>query len=379
MLPFEELDAIAKKVASAADPINEAAITTPLKRLVEAADQVGLSFSGSWLGYHSRVYYAGLAPRPPGANFSQEWGLKDLSFTRLGSVGDWQEFDPESVKQIIRSQAGDPDLESARDAAKNASEIFEQEKANTLSILETELSDNPDTFLAKLKERIEGLEPLSTIDVAQIWSPKGQIMTRDTLALGQGTQIPPHIEISAEVQSIRHSFGICKTLAAECTKAASHLERKSRKAVRTARIGTNVFIGHGRSSSWRELKDFIQDRLSLPFDEFNRVPVAGVTNIARLSEMLDAAAIAFLVMTAEDEMVDGEMQARMNVVHEAGLFQGRLGFTKAIVLLEDGCNEFSNIQGLGQIRFPKDNISASFEEIRRVLEREEVIPSHKFS
>jgi predicted nucleotide-binding protein len=63
----------------------------------------------------------------------------------------------------------------------------------------------------------------------------------------------------------------------------------------------------------------------------------------------------------------------MNVVHEAGLFQGRLGFTKAIVLLEEGCEEFSNIEGLGQIHFPKDNIKAAFEEIRRVLEREGLI------
>ena len=63
----------------------------------------------------------------------------------------------------------------------------------------------------------------------------------------------------------------------------------------------------------------------------------------------------------------------MNVVHEAGLFQERLGFTKAIVLLEEGCEEFSNIQGLGQIRFPKGNIAAAFEEIRRVLEREDLL------
>jgi predicted nucleotide-binding protein len=63
----------------------------------------------------------------------------------------------------------------------------------------------------------------------------------------------------------------------------------------------------------------------------------------------------------------------MNVVHEAGLFQGKLGFTKAIILLEDGCEEFSNIQGLGQIRFPKSNIAAAYEEIRRVLEREGIL------
>lgn len=156
-------------------------------------------------------------------------------------------------------------------------------------------------------------------------------------------------------------------------KAASHLERVAHRQAADERLGTNVFIGHGRSEAWRELKDFVQDRLGLPWDEFNRVPVAGVTNIARLSEMLDAAAIALIIMTAEDERADGLAQARMNVIHEAGLFQGRLGFTKAIVLLEEGCEEFSNIQGLGQIRFPSGKISAVFEEVREVLEREGVL------
>ena len=135
-------------------------------------------------------------------------------------------------------------------------------------------------------------------------------------------------------------------------------------------MGTNVFIGHGRSFAWKDLKDFIQDRLRLPWDEFNRVPVAGITNIERLSQMLNNAAIAFLVMTAEDEHSDGTTHARENVVHEAGLFQGKLGFSKAIILLEESCEEFSNIQGLGQIRFPKGNIKAAFEEVREVIERE---------
>jgi predicted nucleotide-binding protein len=98
-----------------------------------------------------------------------------------------------------------------------------------------------------------------------------------------------------------------------------------------------------------------------------------MTNIARLSEMLDSAAIAFLVLTAEDERSDGKVQARMNVIHEVGLFQGRLGFTRAIVLLEERCEEFSNIQGLGQIRFPSGNIAAAFEQVREVMERERIV------
>jgi hypothetical protein len=41
--------------------------------------------------------------------------------------------------------------------------------------------------------------------------------------------------------------------------------------------------------------------------------------------------------------------------------------------LEEGCEEFSNVQGLGQIRFPKGKIEAKFEDIRQVLERENLI------
>jgi predicted nucleotide-binding protein len=57
--------------------------------------------------------------------------------------------------------------------------------------------------------------------------------------------------------------------------------------------------------------------------------------------MLDEGAFALLVLTAESERTDGVVLARQNVVHEAGLFQGRLGWRKAIVLREDGCEENS--------------------------------------
>ncbi len=87
---------------------------------------------------------------------------------------------------------------------------------------------------------------------------------------------------------------------------------------------------------------------------------------------MDRCGFAFLVLSAEDIHSDGSVHARENVIHEAGLFQGRLGWRKAIVLLEAECEEFSNIVGLGQIRFPKKNISACFEDVRRVLEREGV-------
>jgi predicted nucleotide-binding protein len=139
------------------------------------------------------------------------------------------------------------------------------------------------------------------------------------------------------------------------------------------RTGKRIFIGHGRSEVWRDLKDFLAERLKLDWDEFNREPAAGYSTAERLKVLLEDAGFAFLVFTAEDEREDGTVHARENVVHEAGLFQGRLGFNRAIILMEEGCAEFSNIHGLTQIRFPRGNIMAASEEIRRVLERESIL------
>lgn len=151
------------------------------------------------------------------------------------------------------------------------------------------------------------------------------------------------------------------------------LERSGSRVFLNKAVGNRIFIGHGRSSMWRELKDFLNDRLGLPWDEFNREAVAGIATFERISEMLDTASFAFLIMTAEDQHYDSSAHARQNVVHEVGLFQGRLGARKAIILLEEGCSEFSNIVGLSQIRFPNGHISAVFEEVRRVLQREGLI------
>jgi predicted nucleotide-binding protein len=60
-----------------------------------------------------------------------------------------------------------------------------------------------------------------------------------------------------------------------------------------------VFIGHGRSPVWRDLKDLISERLGLQYVEFNSISAAGIATKERLEEMLGKSAFAFLVMTGE--------------------------------------------------------------------------------
>lgn len=138
--------------------------------------------------------------------------------------------------------------------------------------------------------------------------------------------------------------------------------------------GKKIFIGHGRSQQWEVLREHL-NRHNLPWVEFNKDSVAGYSTNERLWEMVDQSAFAFLIMTAEDERGDGQLHARENVIHEIGVFQAKLGLRKAITLIEDGCHEFSNIHGLSQIRFRRNDISSAFEEIDAVLRREKMLPT----
>jgi len=86
--------------------------------------------------------------------------------------------------------------------------------------------------------------------------------------------------------------------------------------------------------------------------------------------MLEESSVALLVMTGEDKTKIGTFRARQNVVHEAGLFQGKLGFSRAVILREDGTEAFSNLDGLQEIRFPKGKIKETFGDVLAFLDSE---------
>lgn len=365
---IDDLGSTAAAMRNAASNGTDDEVEQPLSRLEDAAAQAGKAWSGSSLGYHACVYYRDFEAPPPGAHFSSEWGFHGML---QGTTGDWEEYQPDDVINVIRGWAENPDLADIEAKSEDARKNFVEQQANYVSAVSAALSGHEDEFLRRLMEEGEKANVFTKQQAERAQLPTGGTMTRDSLAATQGQRVAPHQQVLAQVASLRSPFIACDELAAYADRAAAHIERLDVAASTPQRSqGDKVFIGHGRSALWREFKDFLQERLGLPWDEFNREPVAGTANVARLGQMLDDSGIAFLILTAEDEHSDGSVTARQNVVHEAGLFQGRLGFARAIVLLEEDCQEFSNIEGLGQIRFPAGNIAAAFEEARRVLERE---------
>jgi predicted nucleotide-binding protein len=347
-----------------------------LDALEYAANAVAKSWSGSWLGYHSKIYYAGFQSPSSHAVFSREWGIPPKGpddFLGLGSLGDWIEYDFDDVVAEINKRAGNQRPDWCRAEGKKAQETFEEAQQSVLSLIHASSNLLHDRFIKDLMTKIESIEILTERYFIERQRPSGRLISRDTIAINEGSVTPPHIVVLSQVHAARAPFHACTNLRKLILSLAKHVQNLDLIPIQENRIGNKIFIGHGHSPLWREFKDFLSEKLNLAWDEFNRVPVAGVPNTIRLAQMLNQACMAFLIMTAEDEDVNGNLRARMNVVHEAGLFQGRLGFERAIILLEDGCEGFSNIEGLGQIRFPKGNIAAIFEEVRQVLQREGLI------
>ncbi|HEX9510677.1 MAG TPA: nucleotide-binding protein [Puia sp.] len=149
-------------------------------------------------------------------------------------------------------------------------------------------------------------------------------------------------------------------------------EKRADSIVKKADIPKDklIFIGHGRSRQWRDLKDHLTDQHHYKIEAYETGIRTGQSILTILDEMASKSSLAILIMTGEDRDEDGVLKARPNVIHETGLFHGRLGFNKTIILLEEGTEEFSNISGIQQIRYSRGNIKETFGDVLAVLKRE---------
>ena len=369
---LEDISQIVQEMHDLKQQAQETGLQKTLCELYKAVSDVGQSSSKSWLGYQANVYYRNFRIPAEGAYFNKRQGLRNKGNTRSRTSGDWVEYDSEQVMKEINHRAGDPNIETLLSFKQRADVTIRNAKTNLLSIIDIEINRINSPFLIEQKYELSKLATQTESDLVNAWRPTDQ-HTNDLEAIQQGWKTPPHLQIGAKVQSINSTAQAITTLEEIANQAKLHISRQHRDVHQASSTANKVFVGHGRSPIWRELKDFIEHQLELPVEEFNRIPTAGSSITDRLSEIVDSAIFAFLVMTGEDEQPSGELRPRENVVHEAGLFQGRLGFKKAIVLLEEDCEKFSNNAGLIHINFPKGNIRAAFQDVREVLEREEIL------
>ena len=134
-------------------------------------------------------------------------------------------------------------------------------------------------------------------------------------------------------------------------------------------MNDSIFISHGHAELLKlQLKDFVREKLGKKAVILSEQPNNGMTIVEKLEAVSEKCNKAIILLTKDDEMADGSMRGRQNVIHEIGFFQGKYGRRNVILLQEEGVESFTNISGIVYIQFNRDHFPEVFEPLRNELE-----------
>src|SRR5438094_10226117 len=115
------------------------------------------------------------------------------------TTGDWREYDYKAVVDEIFRRAGDPDVEPLTLAAAEVLRLFERARNRLRSVISLDLEAKPDRYLESLLGQINGLAPVTLATAVKVQLPRGQLMSRDTAAVGQGVRSAPHQDVFGRI------------------------------------------------------------------------------------------------------------------------------------------------------------------------------------
>jgi|GEM_PF-3291799 len=138
-----------------------------------------------------------------------------------------------------------------------------------------------------------------------------------------------------------------------------------------------VFIAHGHNEVVKlKIKDFIATRLSHEPVILGEQPGRHkLTIIEALEKFSEGCEFAVILLTGDDITKDSK-RARQNVVHEAGFFQGRLGRSKVVLIVEKGVEIPSNLSGIFYLEYEKE-IKELFSDLQIILDKGDASASAK--
>jgi hypothetical protein len=178
---------------STAEQIN-AGLTDLGKRLRDATRKVGDSSSGSWVGWHSRMYFKGYAEPSAENSWNSEWGGV------YGPQEGWVDRTQGEVQEAIERRANVTlaELAHVADDVRGQCEPLRQEVLTVLSpICDLAGLEKEAGLLGKI-EQIKWITPPD--QYVRAMAP-GQMMSRDSGAINQGMQSPLHVNVEAAIVS----------------------------------------------------------------------------------------------------------------------------------------------------------------------------------
>ena len=139
-----------------------------------------------------------------------------------------------------------------------------------------------------------------------------------------------------------------------------------------------IFIVHGHNEARRrELKEMLKDRELKPIVLTDEPSHGAETIIDKFERLAQPCEFAIAIFTKDDVVEkDGKkyFQARPNVMYEVGWFAANLGRSRVLLLLEEGTDMFSDLQGVLQLRFTK-SLDDCYRSLITQLETAELVSS----
>jgi predicted nucleotide-binding protein len=171
------------------------------------------------------------------------------------------------------------------------------------------------------------------------------------------------VEIVAEAMKLGARYFLDKNSRSFFPKLGANME----EILRSKRA--NVFLSHGHNELLKlKLKDFLANRLGQTPIILAEQPSRGLTVVEKLERTSEMCCFAVILMTKDDQQVDGGLRARQNVIHEVGFFQGKYGRKNVVLLAERGIELFTNISGIIRIEFEQDHFEQCYEPLRIEIE-----------
>lgn len=323
----------------------------PIKAVL---NQVGKSFSGSWLGYHSQVYYKNFKTPIAGAVFSFEWGLEQ-PYGITGTTGEWLIYNHDDVTEYIYKTSGIKDLDTLNKASCAICKSFESTKESLLSLISiynSSSSDN-DTYYQEIIEEIRNCKLMKSSDYIAYLKPKGSFTSMDRRAIMNGIQTPAHISLLGNLLEIEDPIICCNQLNESIKKLITHYSNKELLSMPTSKItlSNKIFIVHGHDDLAKTQVARFIEKLGLEAVILHEQVDAGSTIIEKLEKNTDVG-FGIVLYTACDfggsikSPEQKQNRARQNVVFEHGYLIAKLGRNKVCALVKDDVEHPSDLSGV---------------------------------
>lgn len=129
-----------------------------------------------------------------------------------------------------------------------------------------------------------------------------------------------------------------------------------------------IFIGHGQNDCWKTIRDHLRDKHKYEIKFYESSDRSSGYIFENVAEMIKSSKISILVLSNDDILKNGTKRARQNVIHELGYSQAILGRENTLIIVEEGCDWPSNIQGIDLFPY-KDSIREINGDIVAALEK----------